>query len=74
MPCVQCAGKTAEGKRCKNKVSCDKMCTKYCWMHSKGYQDGQNEVCTFPADRRMSKRASKPKLKPKSKSKGRGKK
>lgn len=53
--CERCKGITADGKRCKNKISCEKSCTGYCWVHSKGYQKGTNEVCTFPKKRRPSK-------------------
>ncbi len=52
MPCKRCEGLTKDGSRCKNKVSCDQSCRAFCWIHSKGYQSGENEVCTFPKARR----------------------
>jgi len=32
--CNRCQAYTSKGKRCKNKISCDKKCWKYCWIHS----------------------------------------
>ena len=49
--CVQCQGVTKFGKRCKNKVSCELGCLKYCWIHSPGYEK-QNVKCTLPERRK----------------------
>lgn len=43
--CYQCKGKTVEGKRCQNKISCDKGCHAYCHLHSAGYKNKSNTKC-----------------------------
>lgn len=46
-PCKRCQGTTLEGKQCKNKISCEERCLKYCHLHSKGYPK-TNTHCTTP--------------------------
>lgn len=53
--CKQCSGKTLAGKRCQNRVSCEKGCAVYCHLHSKTYPK-RNVVCTKPARRRAPKK------------------
>lgn len=50
--CKQCQGKTLAGVRCKNKISCDERCTKYCHLHSSTYAK-KNTSCTTPYRRRQ---------------------
>lgn len=53
--CKRCAAFTKAGVRCRNKASCDLKCTKFCRIHSPGYDDG-NEVCARPSVRREAKK------------------
>lgn len=52
MTCKRCQGITKDGRRCKNKVSCNLNCTKYCWLHSPTYQK-INVSCTTKERRRL---------------------
>lgn len=62
MVCKRCQGITAEGVQCKNKISCDLGCTKYCHIHSKGYPN-TNVNCTVPSRRVKSPKKKSPKKK-----------
>jgi hypothetical protein len=71
--CKQCEGKTATGKRCRNKVSCDLGCHAYCHLHSKGYEH-VNIRCTTPSRRHEYEGMTYSEVYPKRKSPKRGKK
>lgn len=43
--CKRCVAINKNGERCKNRVSCIKRCTKYCHVHSNGYQKPTNKIC-----------------------------
>lgn len=45
--CARCQGVTKDGKQCRNKIACDLGCSKYCHVHSVGYQKS-NKYCVKP--------------------------
>jgi len=42
--CKRCEAVKIDGKRCNNRVSCIKGCSKYCWIHAEKYNKGKSCV------------------------------